>query len=112
VPTGNQTHDHPNLIHTIKFLYTVVTTTFVDGNPVPGLGLAQKGIGSKLKNGITSLTLLIIGSTMTIQIYKHTKRCLLRFPSTNVVVFFFHNHLKRDVVVCFVDISGFYFHHF
>jgi hypothetical protein len=30
------------------------------------------------------------------------------FPSTNVVVFFFHNHLKRDVVVCFVDISGFY----
>jgi hypothetical protein len=44
------------------------TTTFVDGNPVPGLGLAQKGIGSKLKNGIISLTLLIIGSTMTIQI--------------------------------------------
>jgi hypothetical protein len=26
------------------------------------------------------------------------------------VVFFF-NHLKRDVVVCFVDIGGFYFHH-
>jgi hypothetical protein len=25
---------------------------------------------------------------------------------------FFFNHLKRDVVVCFVDISGFYFHHF
>jgi hypothetical protein len=79
---------------------------------------------------------------MTIQIYKHTKQCLLStkdqikkknkdwvrevipffsllpipfcaspkpgtgFPSTNVVVFFFHNHLKRDVVVCFVDISG------
>jgi hypothetical protein len=34
------------------------------------------------------------------------------FPSTNVVVFFYHNHLKRDVVDCFVDISGFYFHHF
>ena len=25
---------------------------------------------------------------------------------------FFFNHLKRDVVFCFVDISGFYFHHF
>ena len=24
----------------------------------------------------------------------------------------FFNHLKRDVVVCFVDIGGFYFHHF
>jgi len=24
---------------------------------------------------------------------------------------FFFNYLKRDVVVCFVDISGFYFHH-
>ena len=34
------------------------TTTYVDGNPVPGLGLAQKGIGSKLKNGITTLCLL------------------------------------------------------
>jgi hypothetical protein len=45
-----------------------MTTTFVDGNPVPGLGLAQKCIGSKLKNGIITLTLLIIGSTMTIQI--------------------------------------------
>ena len=33
------------------------------------------------------------------------------FPSTYVVVFFF-NHLKRDVIVCFVDISGCYFHHF
>jgi hypothetical protein len=32
------------------------------------------------------------------------------FPSTYVVVFF-SNHLKRDVVVCFVVISGFYFHH-
>ena len=32
------------------------------------------------------------------------------FPSTYVVVFF-SNHLKRDVVVCFVDIGGFYFHH-
>ena len=32
------------------------------------------------------------------------------FPSTYVVVFFF-NHLKRDVVVCFVVISGFHFHH-
>ena len=32
------------------------------------------------------------------------------FPST-YVVFFFFNHLKRDVVVCFVDIGGFYFHH-
>ena len=34
------------------------TTTYVDGNPVPGLGLAQKCIGSKLKNGITTLCLL------------------------------------------------------
>ncbi len=34
------------------------TTTYVDGNPVPGLGLAQKCIGSKLKNGITTLRLL------------------------------------------------------
>ena len=24
---------------------------------------------------------------------------------------FFFNHLKRDVVVCFVDFGGFYFHH-
>ena len=31
------------------------TTTYVDGNPVPGLGLAQTCIGSKLKNGITTL---------------------------------------------------------
>ena len=34
------------------------TTTYVDENPVPGLGLAQKCIGSKLKNGITTLCLL------------------------------------------------------
>jgi hypothetical protein len=34
------------------------TTTYVDGNPVPGLGLVQKCIGSKLKNGITTLCLL------------------------------------------------------
>ena len=31
------------------------TTTYVDGNPVPGLGLAQK---CKLKKGITTLCLL------------------------------------------------------
>jgi hypothetical protein len=34
------------------------TTTYVDGNPAPGLGLAQKCIGSKLENGITTLCLL------------------------------------------------------
>jgi hypothetical protein len=34
------------------------TTTYVDENPVPGLGLAQKCIGSKLKKGITTICLL------------------------------------------------------
>jgi hypothetical protein len=52
------------------------TKTYVDGNPVPGLGLVQKCIGSKLKNGITTPAFLIIGSTMTIQI-KTNKKCLL-----------------------------------
>ena len=32
------------------------TTTYVDGNPVPVLGLAQKCIGSKLENGIKNPT--------------------------------------------------------
>jgi hypothetical protein len=50
------------------------TTTYVDGNPVPGLGLAQKCIGRRM--GSPPSAFLIIGSTMTIQI-KTNKKCLL-----------------------------------
>jgi len=58
---GNKIHQYQQNKHYISFQMIEEkkkTTTYVDGNPVPGLGLAQKCIGSKLKNGITTLCLL------------------------------------------------------
>jgi hypothetical protein len=45
------------------------TTTYDLGNPCPGLGQAHKCGGLNRVIGIPTLTLLITGSPMTIQIY-------------------------------------------
>jgi hypothetical protein len=49
-------------------LNTKKTTAYGIGHPGSHLGQAQKGGGVKPVNGIPTLSLLIIGSPMTIQI--------------------------------------------
>jgi hypothetical protein len=59
------------------------TTTYDLGNPFPGLGQAQKCGGLNRVIGIPTLTLLITGSPMTIQIY------IKRYTFFSKVIIFF-----------------------
>ena len=63
------------------------TTTYDLGNPCPGLGQAQKCGGLNRLIGIPTLTLLITGSPMTIQIYIYNDTIKKTAPIKNALCY-------------------------
>jgi hypothetical protein len=72
---------------------------------VLGFGQAQKCGMVKPINGILTFPILIIGSAMAMQMIKKISNAIC------CGLFFRFSELRREVVVCFVDIGGIVDHH-